>query len=84
MVDITDVFDKKIEAIQAYKTQFFNNESRADEEPQTYVSSPEFLESVIYRSKMFGKMIGVKYAEGYKSQKMIGIRSFDDLIKENT
>ncbi|MEO6454157.1 MAG: bacillithiol biosynthesis deacetylase BshB1 [Ginsengibacter sp.] len=84
VIDITDVFEKKLEAIKAFKTQFFNSEAITDEEPKTYISSPEFLDSVIYRSKMFGKMIGVKYAEGYISSKMIGIRSFDDLIKENT
>jgi N-acetylglucosamine malate deacetylase 1 len=33
---------------------------------------------------MFGKMIGVKYGEGFISKKMIGIKSFDALIKENT
>ncbi len=81
VIDISEVFERKIEAITAFKTQFFNPESN---EPQTYLSTPEFLDSVIYRSKMFGKMIGVKYAEGYISQKMIGIISFDVLIKENT
>ncbi len=84
VIDVTDVFEKKLEAIGAFKTQFFNPQAQEDEEPQTHISSPEFLESVIYRAKMFGRMIGVKYAEGYKSQKMIGIRSFDVLIKENT
>lgn len=81
VVDITDVFDKKIEAIKAYKTQFYNPGSK---EPETYISSPEFLESIIYRSKMFGKLIGVKYAEGFLSKKMIGIQSFDSLIQNNT
>jgi hypothetical protein len=38
----------------------------------------------VYRHKMFGKMIGVKYAEGFISQKKIGLRNFDALIKENT
>ena len=84
VLDITDVFEKKIEAIKTFKTQFFSAGLSSNTEPQTYVSSPEFLDSVIYRSKMFGKMIGVKYAEGYVSQKMIGIKSFDVLIKENT
>ena len=82
VIDITEGFEKKLEAIKAFKSQFFNAE--INEEPQTYVSSPEFLDSVIYRAKMFGKMIGVKYAEGYISKKMIGLKSFDVLIKENT
>ena len=81
VVDITNVFDKKIEAIKAYKTQFYNPGSK---EPDTYISSPEFLESIIYRSKMFGKFIGVKYAEGFISKKMIGIQSFDALVQKDT
>jgi N-acetylglucosamine malate deacetylase 1 len=83
VVDISDVFDKKIEAIEAFSTQFYNPEA-GDNEPQTYISSPEFLESVINRSKMFGRMIGVKYAEGFLSKKMIGIKSFDAFIQKNT
>ncbi|MEP7164154.1 MAG: bacillithiol biosynthesis deacetylase BshB1 [Ferruginibacter sp.] len=81
VVDITAVFEKKLEAIKAYKTQFYNP---ALNEPETYISTPDFLDSVIYRYKMFGKMIGVKYAEGFISDKTIGIRNFDALIKENT
>ncbi len=79
--DISHVFEQKLEAIKAFKTQFNSTDNN---EPQTYISTPEFLESVINRSKMFGKMIGVKYAEGFVSDKMIGIGSFDALIKENT
>jgi N-acetylglucosamine malate deacetylase 1 len=81
VIDITDVFEQKIEAIKAYKTQFL---STGDDEPQTYISTPDFLDSVIYRHKWFGKMIGVKYAEGFISEKMIGLKNFDAIIKENT
>ena len=87
VVDITDMFDQKVEAIKAYKTQF-NLQDPADnpqqDEPQTYISTPDFLESVIYRHKWFGKMIGVKYAEGFISEKMIGIKNFDAIIKKDT
>lgn len=82
VVDITAVFDRKIESIKAYGTQFFN--AAQQEGPATYISTPDFLESVVYRHKWFGKMIGVPYAEGFISEKMIGIRGFDDLIQENT
>ena len=81
VVDITAVFEQKIEAIKAYKTQFHNNDS---DEPQTYISTPDFLDSVVYRHKWFGKMIGVKYAEGFITEKIIGIKNFDAIIKENT
>lgn len=81
VVDISDFLEKKLEAIKSFKTQFFSGDEN-DSEPQTYISTPEFLESVINRSKMYGKMIGVKHAEGFLSKKMIGIKSFDDLIKK--
>jgi len=87
VIDITNVFEQKIEAIKAYKTQFYaqhpvgNTESG---EPETYISTPDFLDSVVYRHKWFGKMIGVKYAEGFITDKMIGLKNFDAIIKENT
>lgn len=81
VLDISEVFDKKLDAIKAYTTQFHNTESN---EPQTYISTPDFLDSVVYRHKWFGKMIGVKYAEGFITEKMIGFKNFDAFIKENT
>jgi len=87
VIDITNVFEQKIEAIKAYKTQFYAQHpggSAGTDEPETYISTPDFLDSVVYRHKWFGKMIGVKYAEGFISQKMIGLKNFDAIIKENT
>ncbi|MEP7252368.1 MAG: bacillithiol biosynthesis deacetylase BshB1 [Ginsengibacter sp.] len=83
VIDVSDVFEKKIEAIRAFSTQFFNAEL-SKSGPQTYISSPDFLESIINRAKMFGKMIGVKYAEGFISKKMIGVNSFDVFIQKDT
>ena len=81
VIDITNVFEQKLEAIKAYETQFHSAESN---EPQTYISTPDFLDSVVYRHKWFGKMIGVKYAEGFITEKMIGFDNFDAIIKNNT
>ena len=81
IVDISNVFDQKIEAIKAYKTQFY---AEGADGPQTYISTPDFLDSVVYRHKWFGKMIGVKYAEGFITEKTIGIKNFDAIIKKNT
>ncbi|MBI3882731.1 MAG: bacillithiol biosynthesis deacetylase BshB1 [Sphingobacteriales bacterium] len=81
VIDISPVMEQKIEAIKAYGTQFHNPDLN---EPQTYISSPDFLDSVVYRSKMMGKMIGVAYAEGFISQKMIGFSNFDAFIKKDT
>ena len=80
IIDITAVMEQKIASIKAYETQF---DSPDNNEPQTYISTPDFLESVIYRAKMYGKMIGVKYGEGYISKKMIGFNNFDAFIKGN-
>lgn len=85
VIDISDVMDQKLESIKAFGTQFYNPDSPLlTEDPQTYISTPDFLESVIYRSKMMGKMIGVPYAEGFISKKMIGFSSFDALISNVT
>ncbi|MEP6712569.1 MAG: bacillithiol biosynthesis deacetylase BshB1 [Ferruginibacter sp.] len=81
VIDISAVFEQKLEAIKAYATQFHNP---GLDEPQTYISTPDFLESIIYRSKMLGKMIGVKHAEGFISEKMIGIKTLDALIQKTT
>jgi bacillithiol biosynthesis deacetylase BshB1 len=81
VVDISDYMDKKIESVLAYTTQFFNPDLN---EPQTYISSPEFLETVKARAMMLGKRIGVKFAEGYITEKMLGIKSFDAIIQHTT
>lgn len=81
--DVTAVFDRKLESIRAYSSQFFSTDYK-EGEPQTYISTPEFLNAIIGRHAMFGKMIGVPYAEGFISQKMIGIDSFDSLISKDT
>jgi len=76
-VDISPFLDKKIEAIRAYRTQFYDPQSR---EPQTFISSPEFLDFIKGRASHFGVPLGVKYAEGYTSKKLIGVTNLQDLI----
>lgn len=77
LVDISNVFDKKLNAIKAYATQFYNPDISG---PETYISTPEFLETLIGRHKLLGKTIGVAYAEGFITEKTVGLRSFSDLI----
>jgi N-acetylglucosamine malate deacetylase 1 len=79
--DISEFHDKKRQAIQCYATQFYNPEL---DEPNTYISSPEFLESITAREIILGKRIGVRFAEGFLTEKMIGIRSFDAFIQHTT
>jgi len=76
IVDISEHMDTKIESIKAFKTQF---DSPNTDEPQTYISTPAFLESVIGRAREFGKDIGAKYGEGFTSRKLLGITNLFDL-----
>jgi bacillithiol biosynthesis deacetylase BshB1 len=81
--DVTEVFERKLESIKAYSSQFHSPEYKK-EEPQTYISGPEFIAAVIGRHQMFGKMTGVPYAEGFITEKIIGVRSFDAFIQQDT
>ncbi len=80
--DISDVFETKLKAIRAYATQFYSEQAK--EGPETYISKPGFLDSVIYRSKMMGKMIGADYGEGFLSKKMIGVSALDAFVQYDT
>jgi N-acetylglucosamine malate deacetylase 1 len=76
LVDITEFWDKKMECIRAFKTQFFNPDS---DEKETYISSPSFLKVVEARSRELGKAIGAEHAEGFTSRKLLGIDNLFDL-----
>jgi bacillithiol biosynthesis deacetylase BshB1 len=78
VVDITDHWDTKVQSIYAYGSQFHNPEWNEDE-PQTYISSPDFIQIVEGRAREFGKSIGVKYAEGFTSKKILGVDNLFDL-----
>ena len=83
LIDVSDTFDQKMKSVEAYTTQFHVNGHKT-EGLQTYISTPDFLESVIARARMLGKRIGVKYAEGFTSEKKIGIRNLDALLLVET
>lgn len=77
LVDVTDYWDKKLESIHAFGSQFYNPEW--ENEPQTYISSPEFIQVIEARAREYGKSIGVKFAEGFISRKMLGVNDLFDL-----
>ncbi len=81
LIDISAHHDKKVESILCYTTQFHSTDNT---EPQTYISSPMFLDTIKARAMMLGKRIGVQYAEGFISEKMLGLKSFDALIANET
>ena len=76
VVDISNSIDKKMEAVLAYKTQFYNPNS---DEPETLISSKNFTDSVKYRARDLGRLIGVDYAEGFTTERYLGVNSLFDL-----
>ena len=83
LIDISDVIDIKMQAIEAYTTQFHTDQSDTGG-PVTYISTPEFKESILARSRLLGKRIGVQYAEGFMSDKQIGLNNLNALILNET
>lgn len=81
IVDVSDVWEQRMESIKAYKTQFYDPNST---EPQSYLSNPDFLDAIVARARLLGKRIGVKYAEGFLSKKSIGITNLDALVLNET
>ncbi len=77
VVDITEFAQTKMEAIKAYKTQFYDPNS---DEPATYIASADFLETITARQRELGKIIGVRFAEGYTVERLPGVNNLFDLI----
>ena len=77
VVDITPYFEKKMESIKAFSSQFYNPDS---DEPETPISSKDFLDFVASRSLHFGRSIGVKYGEGFTVKRPIGINDLTLLL----
>jgi bacillithiol biosynthesis deacetylase BshB1 len=76
LVDIGDFIEAKIESVKAYKSQFYDPNSK---EPTTPISSKAFLDSISFRASDLGQMIGVKYAEGFTVERYMGVNSLFDL-----
>lgn len=76
-IDITPYFDKKIESILAFSSQFYNPES---EEPETPISSKAFLEFLKGRAAVVGRPIGAELAEGFTATRDVGIRTLFDVL----
>lgn len=77
VIDITEFYDVKHKSIMAFSSQFFNTNSN---EPETPISSKEFLESLNSKMSLWGRAIGVKYAEGYTVCRYPGVNNLFDLI----
>ena len=77
IVDITDTYDLKIEAIKCFKSQFFNPDSN---EPETPISTHHFLKSIESRAISLGRYIDNEYGEGFTTERFIGINDLTNLL----
>jgi bacillithiol biosynthesis deacetylase BshB1 len=77
VVDITGFWDKKMEAIMAFGSQFYNPQS---DEPASAISSKSFLEVLKGRAQMFGRYASFEYGEGFIAERPVGVKRVDDLF----
>ncbi len=77
VVDISEFVDQKFELIMAYKSQFFDPRSN---EPSTPISGQSFLDSIRGKDAVYGRYVGVAYAEGFVTERVVGVKDLFDLI----
>ena len=77
IVDVSDFWEKKMEAIRAFKTQFYDPNSK---EPSTYISNPGFMKMVESRGQEMGYAIGRTFGEGFTVRRFVGVNSLFELI----
>ncbi len=77
VVDITNFIDFKTKAVLAYSSQFFDPES---DEPETPITSKNFIDSVHYRARDLGRLVGVDFAEGFTTERYVAIKNLDKIF----
>ncbi len=77
VVDVSGFMEKKLEAVYAYKSQFYDANS---DEPETPISSKNTMESLSYRNKNLGRLIGTEAGEGFIVERYPAVDSIFDLI----
>jgi len=80
VIDITPYMERKIEIVQAYSSQFYNPEAKQySKEAQTPISGKDFLDNLYSKANIYGRNIGVSYAEGFTLDRTLGVDSLFDL-----
>ena len=77
VIDVTGFIHKKQAAVLAYSSQFYDANSK---EPESPITSKTFIESINYRSRDLGRLIGVEYAEGFTSERYVAVENLSKLI----
>lgn len=77
VVDVSGFVQKKLDAVTAYSSQFYDPSSK---EPESPISSKNFLESVEYRAKDLGRLIGKECGEGFNAERFVAVDHLGHLI----
>lgn len=76
VVDVTGFMDLKMQSVLAYGSQFFDPNS---DEPETPITSKNFLDSIKYRAQDLGRLVNVEFAEGFTVERYLTVNSLSDL-----
>ena len=76
VVDVSEFMQKKIDAVMAYSSQFYDPNSK---EPASPIATKNFTESVEYRAKDLGRLVFADYAEGFTVERYVAVNSLADL-----
>jgi len=77
VVDVSGYMEKKLQSVFAYKSQFYDPKS---DEPETPISSKNTMDSLSYRNRNFGRLIGTEAGEGFTVERYAAVNSIFDLI----
>lgn len=77
VVDISEYMEKKREVIMSYASQFYDPDSK---EEATMISTPEFLESIWAKNRVYGRPIGATYAEAFTADRYVGVKDLFDIV----
>lgn len=77
VVDVTGFMDKKVASLMAYKSQFYDPDSK---EPVTPIATKNFKESILYRAQDLGRLINTEYGEGFTVERYVAVNTLSDLI----
>lgn len=77
IVDVSDTWQTRMEAVRAYKTQFY---TKGVQGPETFLATETFIEWVEGRGAQYGAQIGVKRGEPYLLRNPVPVSDPVDLL----
>ncbi len=74
IVDVSAQWEKKLEALMCFKSQFFDPESS---EPSSPIANPDFMPFLEGRSRQMGRLVHARHGEGFTCARPLGL---EDLL----